>query len=251
MTVSRTTWAKLACLYSGAIWGVYWIPLRAMEAEGLSGVWATVLFFGLSLTLLLPAVVWRLGKLARGGLAMHFGALAASVAFVSYANALIYTEVIRTMVLFYLTPVWGFLLARFFLGEPITLVRVDFVTLWGCRPGHHVRGRDRDSMAAQRRRLDGADGRRDVGHCGNDDPHEPARALAGVQPRHILLGHRDRVRLQRHGNRQHVRGPLGRCRPQSAALAFAVPGFSRPYPALRPRYSVQRCSIPVSSGCCS
>jgi drug/metabolite transporter (DMT)-like permease len=42
---------------------------------------------------------------------------------VLYADALIYTEVIRAMLLYYLTPVWSTLLARIYLKEPITLSR--------------------------------------------------------------------------------------------------------------------------------
>ena len=43
--------------------------------------------------------------------------------YVLYATSFIYTEVVRVIVLFYLMPVWGFLVARVFIGEPITPVR--------------------------------------------------------------------------------------------------------------------------------
>ena len=37
--------AKLACLYAGAVWGLFWIPLRALEEAGIHGLWITVVYF--------------------------------------------------------------------------------------------------------------------------------------------------------------------------------------------------------------
>ena len=41
----------------------------------------------------------------------------------TYTNAFLYTDVVRVLILFYLTPIWGFLLARFVLGDLITPIR--------------------------------------------------------------------------------------------------------------------------------
>lgn len=53
----------------------------------------------------------------------------AGLAFVLYANSLMYTEVIRAIVLFYMMPIWGFLLARLVAGEVIMPVRWLSMTL--------------------------------------------------------------------------------------------------------------------------
>ena len=58
-----------------------------------------------------------------GHIHFHTGSLAVSIAFILYATSFLYTEVIRTILLFYLTPIWGFLLARVVLGEIITPIR--------------------------------------------------------------------------------------------------------------------------------
>ena len=47
----------------------------------------------------------------------------AGVSLVCYAGALIFTEVVRATLFFYLTPIWSTVLARIVLGEPITVPR--------------------------------------------------------------------------------------------------------------------------------
>jgi len=73
--------------------------------------------------LLLPVAVWRWQAIVAGGGGLQLTALVTAVALVLYADAVIYTEVIRAMLLYYLTPVWGFLLAWLVLKEPITAER--------------------------------------------------------------------------------------------------------------------------------
>jgi drug/metabolite transporter (DMT)-like permease len=41
-----------------------------------------------------------------------------------YATSIVYTDVVRAMLLFYLTPVWGTILGRLFLNENITPLRI-------------------------------------------------------------------------------------------------------------------------------
>jgi drug/metabolite transporter (DMT)-like permease len=47
----------------------------------------------------------------------------AAVSLVLYSVSVLYTDVVRATLLFYLTPLWSTLLARLFLGERITLLR--------------------------------------------------------------------------------------------------------------------------------
>ena len=125
--IEPETLAKLACAYSGVAWGVFWIPLRAMDQAGLVGAWATVVFYAIPLILLVPLIVWRWRRLLAGGLGLQLTGICTALALVLYADAVLYTEVVPAMLLFYLTPVWSTLLARIFLGEAVTPVR--WVTL--------------------------------------------------------------------------------------------------------------------------
>ncbi len=117
------TQAKLACAVAGVVWGLLWIPLRVMDAVGITGAWATVMLYVWPLVLVLPIAAWRWRRLLRGGFGLQLTGLITAASLVLYADALIYTEVIRAMLLYYLTPVWSTLLARIFLKEPITGVR--------------------------------------------------------------------------------------------------------------------------------
>lgn len=104
---------------ASVLWGCSWWPLKQLADLGVTGLPQTLVSFGSMALLLLPVLIlqrarwrpdWRLmiGIFVIGG--------AADLAF---AWSLIYGEVIRVMVLFYLLPVWGVLGGRVFLGEKI------------------------------------------------------------------------------------------------------------------------------------
>jgi drug/metabolite transporter (DMT)-like permease len=105
------------------VFGIYWIPLRALEEAGFVGLWATFVFNAAPLLLIAPLIVYRWRAFARGSLHFHICGMLMGLGLVLYASAFLYTEVIRAVLLFYLMPIWGFLLARFVAGEVITPVR--------------------------------------------------------------------------------------------------------------------------------
>ncbi|NQV47738.1 MAG: DMT family transporter [Rhodospirillaceae bacterium] len=121
--------AKLACAYAGAVWGVFWIPLRALNDVDIAGAWATVVFYIVPLIIIIPLffMYWR--RLISGGWRLHLIGIVAGLSLVLYSDALIYTEVIRGMLLYYMTPVWSTLLARIWLKEPITAARIVAIIL--------------------------------------------------------------------------------------------------------------------------
>ncbi len=116
--------ASLACAYSGVAWGLFWIPLRGMDDAGVTDAWATVLFYGIPLIMFSPWIVVNWRRIARCGWSLHFIGIATGVSLAFYSNAMLYTEVVRGLVLYYTTPVWSLLLARVVLGESITPARV-------------------------------------------------------------------------------------------------------------------------------
>ncbi len=121
--------AKIAVALAAALWGLYWIPLRGLDGAGLTGAWATVAFYLGPLILCLPIALWRWRALAAGGWSLWLTATVAALSLVFYANALLLTDVVRVVLLYYLTPVWSTLLARVVLGEPITGLRVGAIIL--------------------------------------------------------------------------------------------------------------------------
>jgi len=122
-SLKTETLAKLACAYSGAAWGLFWIPLRWLQDADVEGPWIGAIFFFFQAACLLPLTVFRLRKLASGGTNLLITGIFAGGALAVYALAIVYTDVIRAMMLFYLTPVWSTLLARWILKEPITGLR--------------------------------------------------------------------------------------------------------------------------------
>src|SRR5210317_653130 len=122
--LSLTTKASLACAYSGVAWGLFWIPLRGMDRAGVTDAWATVLFYGIPLLIFLPWILRNWRRILNGGWSLHAIGITTGVALAFYSNALLYTEVVRGLVLYYTTPVWSLLLARLVIGESITSARV-------------------------------------------------------------------------------------------------------------------------------
>ena len=114
---STQTWAKLASLYAGLAYGLYWIPLRALEDAGLPEV-LPALMFNLG-----GLIAWRWRNFVTAPLSFHVTGVFLGLSIVTYTNAFLYTEVVHVLILFYLTPIWGFLLARVVLGELITPIR--------------------------------------------------------------------------------------------------------------------------------
>jgi len=123
------TQAKLACAYSGVAWGLYWIPLRLMDQAGVYAAWSTVLFYAVPLLFFLPWTgrQWRL--ICRCKMSYHWIGITTGISLVLYANAMLYTEVVRGVLMYYLTPVWSLLLARIVLGEVITPPRIASIVL--------------------------------------------------------------------------------------------------------------------------
>ena len=116
--------AKIACLYAGGVWGLFWIPLRALEDAGLHGLWVTVVYFLVPTLCLLPVGIWRWKHVQAGGFQLQVTAMVSGGALLLYSTSIVYTEVVRAMLLFYLTPIWGTILARIFLGDVITPLRI-------------------------------------------------------------------------------------------------------------------------------
>lgn len=92
----------------GALWGTYWIPVRALDGLGLPGAWGTLTITGLAALVLAPFAP-RLRTADRAAIA----AIAlGGAAFTLYSVAFLYGRVSITVLMFFLTPVWSTILAR-------------------------------------------------------------------------------------------------------------------------------------------
>ncbi|MEM7241221.1 MAG: DMT family transporter [Pseudomonadota bacterium] len=123
------TQAGLALLFGGILWGLFWIPVRLLGEAGLMGPWAGIAINSAGLLVIaLLLLITRTNVLAYWRVLLVSGAFAGT-AFGLYTMSLAYTEVTKSILLFYLTPVWSAILGRLFLGEKFTPARVIALTL--------------------------------------------------------------------------------------------------------------------------
>jgi drug/metabolite transporter (DMT)-like permease len=109
--------ALLIIFLASSFWGVLWVPMRHIEAMGLSGLWVVVLFHFLPAFAMLPLIVRTAPSLGSDwGRAAVAGALMGA-GFALYALGLVVASVTKTVILFYMTPIWSTVIAYFVLRE--------------------------------------------------------------------------------------------------------------------------------------
>lgn len=140
--INKQYLATFGLLFGALCWGIIWYPYRIMEDAGVSGVASSLYTYSITafVGLVLFAKHWRgLFKLPQSA---YWLALVAGWTNLSYVLAVIDGEVMRVMLLFYLSPLWMLILAYFWLKEPIGIKRLvviaislvgAFIMLW--QPG--------------------------------------------------------------------------------------------------------------------
>jgi len=121
--------ASAAVLISGAGWGLFWMPARSFNAQGIDGAWLSLWLFVISLVAVLPFVAWHWQAIHRAGSAFILTGLFNGAAFTLYTVSLVITDVIHALLLFYISPAWATLIAWAIRGEPITPRRLIALAL--------------------------------------------------------------------------------------------------------------------------
>lgn len=118
----------LAALTNATVWGLSWIPLKWLEAHGVGTLWTTLCIFT-ACTLAVLAV--RPGALRRALAAPQLAwvMLASGLTNVCFNLALAHGDVVRSVLLFYLMPMWVVVLARWLLHERITAAALARIAL--------------------------------------------------------------------------------------------------------------------------
>ena len=120
---------SLSVAVSGIFWGLFWLLLRAFEDYGFNGAWPGLVVYCVCFILLLPFLPRRWDRIKPKAATIFVTGLFTGTAFALYAASLIMTEVVRTLLLFYLTPIWSTLLGIFLLGERVTFGRIAALVL--------------------------------------------------------------------------------------------------------------------------
>jgi len=119
---TRITQASIAIFTLGVFWGLYWLPVRHIDSLGLPGAWGTLAITAGAMLVLLPFV--RLNVLRSADRFALLAIATGGIAFTLYSAGFIYGRVALVTLLFYLTPVWSTLFARFIFGWETPRLRI-------------------------------------------------------------------------------------------------------------------------------
>ena len=119
----------ISLLISATLWGVAWYPLRLAENYGFSGLWTSLLIY--SSALLCGSVVfWRkLAEIRQQPLLLATIALTNGWLNIAFILAVIEGNVVRVVLLFYLSPLWSTLLGWLVLKEQLTSWSIATLTV--------------------------------------------------------------------------------------------------------------------------
>jgi len=107
----------LALLATAFFWGLLWYPMRWLEAHNVPGLWGTGILFTSALVLGSP-MLWRFRTQLTARPALLLGLMLANGwCNTAFILAVLDGQVVRVLLLFYLSPIWAVLLARLLLGE--------------------------------------------------------------------------------------------------------------------------------------
>jgi len=110
-------------LFGSVLFGLMWIPLKFFHTQGLGAIPLNFVAYGVLSIIFLPFILkhfaqWRF-QYRYLLVILIFGGLAN----LTFTTAMVYGDVVRAIVLFYLLPAWGVLGGWFFLNEKIDKVR--------------------------------------------------------------------------------------------------------------------------------
>ena len=117
----------IALAISAGAWGIYWLPQRILEEGGLTGGWGTIAQMIIGVILLLPIAIWRKTKGKTTGLEIPLTGFLIGGGFICYALSFLLTDVVRALILFYMTPIWTTIFEILFLKKRPGIER--FLTL--------------------------------------------------------------------------------------------------------------------------
>lgn len=119
----------LALAISAGAWGIYWLPQRILEEGGLTGGWGTIAQMIIGVILLLPIAIWRKAKGKTTGFEIPLTGILIGGGFICYALSFLLTDVVRALILFYMTPIWTTMFEILFLKKRPGIERVLTLTL--------------------------------------------------------------------------------------------------------------------------
>ncbi len=119
----------LSLLLAATLWGIFWYPLRILEDNGLSGIWATLFIYLGTLPILVVLFYRYRQQFSKNSNLLILIALASGWCNTTFILAIIEGPIVRVMILFYLSPLWATLFGVFILKEKFTTLSGAMLTL--------------------------------------------------------------------------------------------------------------------------
>jgi drug/metabolite transporter (DMT)-like permease len=132
-------------LISATLWGIAWFPLRYLETKGLNGLWTSALIYSVPVILASFLFVIRRKEIVSQSGWLLLIAVSNAWCNVAFILAILDGNVMRVLLLFYLSPLWATLLAWLILKEHMSRLAVltliiamsgAAVMLWDPSIGH-------------------------------------------------------------------------------------------------------------------
>jgi drug/metabolite transporter (DMT)-like permease len=121
---SRQFYPALSVLVGASVWGVVWYPMRLLEQGGLQGVWLALVLYATALAVSLPWTLRTVPELARAPLWLAVLLVSAGWTNIAFVEAVLDGNILRVLLLFYLSPLWATVMGWVFLRERISRVGI-------------------------------------------------------------------------------------------------------------------------------
>ena len=125
MQSNRSDLVPSVCLLVAAtLWGLYWIPVRGIEQAGVHAFWTGPVIFAASSILFAPFFLLRYRVFLDNWRSILLPGVLSGLTFALYIASINLTDVVRAILLFYMSPLWSTLLGVLILKERLTANRV-------------------------------------------------------------------------------------------------------------------------------
>ena len=116
--------ASMIVLCVGVFWGVYWVPVRAIAELGLDGAWGTGAITLAAMLFLLPFLAGKTHVFRDTGFVGVVSIALGGAAFALYSIGFLYGKVALVVLLWFFSPVWSVLIAKFVLRWQVPTLRL-------------------------------------------------------------------------------------------------------------------------------
>ena len=109
----------LALLFAASLWGISWYPVRLLEDSGIDGFWVTLFIYSGTVIIALPFIIKHRREFIDNKWPLLVIAITVGWLNMAFILAVLDGQVVRVLLLFYLSPVWAALLGKFVLKEQL------------------------------------------------------------------------------------------------------------------------------------